>query len=129
MAEPTAHGRLLVVDAAINLVLGALLLLAPMGSLPLLGVPTPSTFLFTSVLGGVLVGIGGALLVSARGLEGLGLAGAIVINVCGAVALLGWLVLADDALEPRATVTLWAIAILVLAVAALEMSARPWRSG
>jgi len=129
MAEPTAHGRLLVVDAAINLVLGALLLLAPMGSLPLLGVPTPSTFLFTSVLGGVLVGIGGALLVSARGLEGLGLAGAIVINVCGAVALVGWLVLADDALEPRATVTLWAIAILVLAVAALEMSARPWRSG
>lgn len=129
MAGPSAHGRLLIVDAAINLALGAVLLLAPMGSLPLLGVPTPTTFLFTSVLGGVLVGIGGALLVSARGLEGLGLAGAIVINVCGAVALVGWLVLADDALEPRATVTLWAIAILVLAVAALEMSARPWRSG
>jgi hypothetical protein len=129
MAGSSARGRLLVVDAAINLALGALLLLAPMGSLPLLGVPTPSTFLFTSVLGGVLVGIGGALLVSARGLAGLGLAGAIVINACWALALVGWLVLANDLLEPRGTLTLWAIAILVLAVAVLESAVRPWRDG
>ena len=127
MAEPRMHRRLLVADAAVNLGLGALLLLAPLGSLSLVGVPTPSNFLFTATLGGVLVGIGLALLASARGLSGLGLVGAIAINACGALALLGWLVTASVELSTRGAATLWGIAIVVLVLALLELAARPWR--
>lgn len=127
MATTSSRGRLLLVDAAVNLALGVVLLLAPLGSLRSIGVPSPSTYLFTSILGGVLVGIGGALLASARGLDGLGLVGAIVINVCGAVALIGWLVSSDSALVPLATVTLWVIAALVLLIAGLEVASKPWR--
>ena len=127
MAEPRLHHRILVADAAINLALGALLLLAPLGSLSLVDVPTPSTFLFTAVLGGVLVGIGMALLASVCGLSGLGLVGAIAINACGALALVGWLVTAGVELSARGAATLWGIAIVVLALALLELAARPWR--
>jgi peptidoglycan/LPS O-acetylase OafA/YrhL len=129
MTAPEGHRRLLAVDAAINLALGVILLLAPVGSLPLFGVPTPPTFLFTTVLGGVLVGIGIALLVSVRGRHGLGLVGAIVINLCGSLALAGWLLSSNVTLAPLGTATLWAIAIVVLAVAMLEGAARPWRDG
>jgi hypothetical protein len=129
MAAPTTHRRLLISDAVINLVLGALLLLAPLGTLSLVGVPTPSTFLFTATLGGVLMGIGVALVASARGMPGLGLVGAIAINACGAIALVGWLVTTDVELAPRGAATLWGIAAVVLAVALVELASRPWRRG
>lgn len=127
MSGPGGHRRLLAVDAAINLVLGVLLLLAPAGSLTLVGVPTPATFLFTATLGGVLTGIGIALLASARGMPGLGLVGAIAINACGALALVGWLATTEVALGPRGVATLWVIAVVVLGVALLELLSRPWR--
>ena len=126
MAPPTTRHRLLIADAAVNLALGALLLLAPLGTLSLVGVPTPSNFLFTASLGGVLVGIGLALLASARGLSGLGLVGAIAINACGALALVGWLVTTDVELASRGAAVLWGIAALVLVVALLELAS--WRS-
>ena len=64
---------------------------------------------------------------SPRLLRKLGLVGAIAINACGALALAGWLVTASVELSARGAATLWGIAIVVLALALLELAARPWR--
>jgi hypothetical protein len=86
------HRILLIVDGIINLILGLFLLLIPFGMAPFLGVPEPVSYLYPCVLGAVLFGIGISLILEGRGgskgIRGLGIAGAIVINFCGAGALL-----------------------------------------
>lgn len=87
---------LLVADAAINLVLGALLVIFPEDLVNFLGVPVPESRFYTSLLGAVLIGIGIALLMEcfrgAFSFTGLGLGGAICINLCGSFAVIIWLV-------------------------------------
>ena len=122
---------LLIADGVINVLLGLLLLLFPFGIATVLGVPASDTNFYPTLLGSVLVGIGIALLIEAwgepRGLHGLGLMGAIVINCCGGGVLLLWLLLAPLQLPLRGTVILWTIAIVVLAVGIMELMARPWK--
>ena len=123
--------RLLAVDAAVNLALGAALFLAPAGTLDVLGLPRTATAFYPTVLGGVVFGIGLALLAEYRlgstGVHGLGLAGAIAINGCGGAVLLGWLVLGDLQLPLRGRLVLWLVALLVLGIGALELAAGAWR--
>lgn len=123
--------RLLVVDAAVNLALGVLLLLLPLGIAGPLGVPRPESGFYPSILGGVLFGIGVALLLEARGLStglrGLGLAGAIAINLCGGGVLTLWLVCAPPPMPLRGHVTLWTVAVVVLGVGVAEVFQRAWR--
>ena len=52
---------LLPADAYINLLLGILILLFPAGLLEYLGLPSSDTYFYTSILGGVIFGIGVAL--------------------------------------------------------------------
>ena len=122
------HRRLLLVDAIVNLVLGALLLLAPAGVLDLLGLPPMDTYFYTMILGAVIVGIGVALLLEVSGRQtrfrGLGLGGAIAINLCAGVALVLWLIVAPLGLPLRGTLVLWGVAIVVLAIAAAELGTR-----
>ena len=118
-------GVLLLADAVINLLLGVLLLLYPQWLAEALGMPEVATNFFPNVLGGVLFGIGLALLVAYRGgAQGLGLDGAIAINLCGAGVVAGWLVLAPHAIPPRGKVTLWIIAILVIGIGLIELKHR-----
>jgi hypothetical protein len=116
---------LLIIDGLVNLVLGAVLLAAPLGSLPLLGLPDPGTRFYATILGAVLFGIGLALLLEARrGTHphpGLGLAGAVVINLCGGLVLAGWLVSGRLDVPARGATLLWALAIVVLAIGLLEL--------
>jgi hypothetical protein len=113
---------LLLTDAVINLLLGGLLLLYPLGLAALLGMPPVTTTFFPRVLGGVLFGIGIALLIAYRGGgQGLGLDGAIAINLCGAGAVVGWLVAAPSTIPPRGRVTLWIIALLVIGIGLVEL--------
>ena len=90
-----SHEVLLLIDGVINIGLGILLLFVPLGTAELLGVPRSNLDFYPTVLGSVLFGIGVALLVERYGyrqnIRGLGLDGAIVINFCGATALLVWL--------------------------------------
>jgi demethylmenaquinone methyltransferase/2-methoxy-6-polyprenyl-1,4-benzoquinol methylase len=79
--------RVLMADAVINLALGALLLAFPLGVAELLGVPGAETSFYPTILGGVIFGIGIALLIECfrrqGGALGLGTGGAIAINFCG----------------------------------------------
>jgi hypothetical protein len=122
---------LLIVDGIINLILGALLLLVPFGMARYLGVPEPASSLYAVVLGAVLLGIGLSLLLEVRkkhlGARGLGIGGAIIINFCGAGALLGWLLVTPLELPVRGQVLLWSIVAVVMLVGVVELVTGSWR--
>jgi hypothetical protein len=124
------HKTLLVIDAIINFVLGVLLLFFPAGVVELLGFPLTNTNFYPSILGAVLFGIGVALLIerygASKNIRGLGLGGAIAINLCGAGVLLLWLLIAPFDIPLRGNVILWSIAIIVLIVGFIEIIAKSW---
>ena len=125
-----AKNRLLILDGIINLILGFLLLLFPLGLASMLGLPIPNNHFYTTILGAVLFGIGIALIIDAYagqlGIRGLGIAGAIVINFCGAIILILWLIFSSTNLPLRGYIILWAIAIIVIAVGIIELISKTW---
>ena len=119
------HKTLLIIDGIINLVLGILLLSFPWGTAAYLGVPQATHSFYPTILGGVIFGIGVALLIEVWGaghaITGLGMAGAIVINFCGAGVLTYWLVTSPLGLPTRGYYILWIIAICVFGIGAVEL--------
>ena len=63
----------------------------------------------------------------ARKIRGLGLGGAIAINIFAATVLLIWLVSGSLELPTRGTVLLWSIVVIVYAVGIAEISAKSWQ--
>ena len=124
--------RLLILDASINLILGLLLLLVmpfPTQITAWFGVPPVEQAFYPSILGAVLVGIGLSLLIesqraTAKQPAGLGLAGAIAINLCGGLALLGWLVFGSLDLPLRGKIFLWLLALLLVVISGVELLAQ-----
>ena len=118
-------------DGIINLALGILLLLMPLGTAELLGVPRTNLDFYPTILGGVIFGIGLALLIERYGysknIRGLGLGGAITINFCGATTLLVWLVPHSLEISTKGTIFLWLIIILVYGVGTAEIVTKSWR--
>jgi hypothetical protein len=123
-----SHSTLLLVDAAINLVLGVLLLAFPRQLVALLGLPDAATTFYPNVLGGVLFGIGLALLIESRKplgrATGLGVAGAIAINLCGGIVLALWLVSGRLSIPARGRVALGLLDLLLFAISAFELRAQ-----
>lgn len=117
--------KILLIDALINFVLGVLLVVFPRSIVHALGVPTTETAFYPSILGGVLVGIAVALIVEYRrkrpGPVGLGLAGAVAINLCGAAVLVGWLVWGGLDIPFRGRVFLWVLAAGLVIVSGSEL--------
>ncbi len=113
---------LLLLDGVINLALGLLLLFFPATWVDWLGLPPAGPAFYPGVLGGVLVGIGLALLVERSGrARGLGLVGAMLINLCGGFALAGWLLLGGLQLGARGTLFLWALVVLLVGISGVEL--------
>ena len=115
----------LIVDAAINLLLGILLLLFSAPLARLLGVPAVTLSFYPNILGGVLFGIGLALLIECfrplDGLGGLGLGGAIAINLCGGLVLVAWLITGELSLPLRGQIFLWTLALVLMVISAIEL--------
>jgi tetrahydromethanopterin S-methyltransferase subunit D len=118
------ENTLLTIDALINLALGLPLTFVPCRMAEFLGAPVPDKPFYASILGAILTGIGVALLVErfkdTLRLSGLGLGGAIAINICGAVTLAAWLIGGNLNLPARGHAFLWLVVVVVLATAALE---------
>lgn len=117
---------LLLVDAIINFILGLLLIGYSSKLADFLGVPVAETSFYPNILGGVFIGIALALLIEAitkksRFTSGLGLLGAICINLCGGIVLLFWLMLGHLDLLLRGEIFLWSLDILLLIISALEL--------
>ena len=115
---------LLKVDAAINLILGVLLMAFPAKLIKALGAPMADPSFYPTILGGVLFGIGLALLIecyrkSSR-VIGLGLGGAIAINLCGGLVLAAWLLSDKLTLPLRGQIFLWSLVVLLVGISLLE---------
>ena len=125
------HKALLLIDGVVNLLLGLVLFLYPRGIVELLGLPPTDTYFYAIILGAVLFGIGIALLIELYGIprkvRGLGLGGAIAINLSGAGALVIWLVISPFSLPIRGRVILWSVAIVVLTIAFAEIVTKSWQ--
>jgi hypothetical protein len=119
------ESSLLTIDAIVNLLLGIALVFFPVDLVRLLDLPMFESSFYPSILGAVLFGIGLALLMerftSVFKINGLGIGGAIAINVCGAGVLVIWLFSNSLNITPRGFVSLWIVALLVLSVSALEL--------
>ena len=118
--------RLLLADAVTNLVLGILLLWFPPWLVSALGVPAPDSDFYPNMLGAVLFGIGLALLVEWQrrppsSTAGLGLTGAIAINLSGGTVLAAWLLFGDLGIPTRGVVFLWGLAVLLVGLSSLEL--------
>jgi hypothetical protein len=120
------HSAILAVDAAINVVLGGLLIAFPRPVVDALGVPAGQSAFYSSILGGVLVGIGIALFiqVARRRPDGLGLSGTVAINLCGGIVLVGWLVWGDLDIPVRGRVFLWCLVAVLVGVSIVELRLR-----
>ena len=117
--------KLLLVDALINLILGILLATFPRSVVDLLGVPHSDARFYPSILGAVLIGIGVALVIEyfrkPNGPAGLGLHGAIAINLCGAFLLAGWLLGGNLDIPLRGQVFLWTITAILIVISLFEL--------
>lgn len=120
------RSQLLAVDAAINLLLGGALLLLPSTTISFFGLPTANSPFYVTVLGAVLFGIGIALWLERRNEErgqGLGLTGALAINVLAASTVLFWLVMDPLDLPTRGYIVLSIVVTAVFGTAFLELLA------
>jgi hypothetical protein len=120
-----SENTLIILDGLINLCLGVILLLFPRGFLHTLGLPIQEPPFYPSILGAVLVGISLALFIErffkrAR-IRGLGLAGAVSINLAGGFVLALWLVLGDLGLHVRGYVILWALVFVLIGLSGGEL--------
>ena len=118
--------KTLLVDAIINLFLGALLATFPERVVEIVGAPGTSVRFYPSILGAVLIGIGVALVIECLRRPtrpaGLGLYGAIAINLCGAVFLVGWLLVGNLEIPFRGRVFLWGLAFVLIVISVVELS-------
>ena len=117
----------LLVDAIINLSLGILLLLFPQSLVDFLGVPATDICFYPNILGAVLFGIGVALIIEVyqrpQGMVGLGLGGAIAINLCGGIVLGAWLIFGELDLPLRGWVFLGVLDAALVAISTVELVA------
>ena len=115
----------LLADAVINLMLGLLLLIFSETLIQFLGVPTAEQSFYPNILGGVLFGIGLALLIEcfrpSGGLAGLGLGGAIAINLSGGLVLLSWLIFGNLGIPIHGQIFLWALAVILVVMSGIEL--------
>jgi hypothetical protein len=121
---------LLLIDGIVNLSLGILLLLFPIGIIDFLGLPQTNTNFYPSILGAVILGIGLSLFLELAGyakhFRGLGLGGAILINIVGSLALIFWLVFGSLTIPLKGQIILWAIALIVFSIGIAELITKSW---
>ena len=124
---------ILFIDAIINLVLGLLLLPASEIIAGFIGVPSVKPGFYPSILGAVLFGIGIALLIETfkghKRLCGLGLHGAVSINLCAGIVLAGWLIWGELNIPLRGEIFLWILVILLIILSSIELIAEQKNKG
>jgi len=126
----TKYKILLLFDCVVNLLLGVLLLLFPIGIIDFLGLPHTNTNFYPSILGAVIFGIGLALFLELAGhakrFRGLGLGGAILINIVGSLVLICWLIFGSLAIPLKGKIILWAIGVIVFSIGMAEIATKSW---
>lgn len=114
--------KLLELDGIGNVLLGLPLLLFPGFVSEFLGLSTTGVAFYPAILGAIFIGIGLALLVERfkPSLGGLGLGGAMIINLIFGVGLAGWLLLSQADLPNRGLIVLSSLAIILIGISVAE---------
>lgn len=116
---------ILLVDALINFALGLILLVFSPGVISFLGIPETDQSFYANILGAVLFGIGIALIIEyiskKEGLVGLGLGGAVVINICGGIVLALWLIFGGLVVPLKGKILLWIIVFILVFISLFEL--------
>jgi hypothetical protein len=120
------RAQVLLVDALINFILGVLLVTFPLKIVKFLGIPeTPNKF-YPSILGAVLIGIAIALFLEyfrkPTSMVGLGLGGAVLINLCAGLVLIGWLVSGKLNIPFHGQVILWILVLVLITISGVELA-------
>ena len=114
----------LLIDAIINYALGILCILYPLVA-ETIGVPKVDNAFYPCILGAVLFGIGIALTIEcfrkSERIGGLGLGGAVAINLSGGLVLTWWLIFGDLNIPLRGHIFLWSIAIVLVIISSVEL--------
>ena len=117
--------KMLAVDGIINLVLGVSLMAFPSGLIKALGIPGGESAFYANILGGVLFGVGIALVIESfrppLRAVGLGLAGAVSINLSGSIVLALWLASGRLSLSTLGTLVGWSLVIVVVGLSLIEI--------
>jgi hypothetical protein len=117
--------NILLIDAIINFVLALLLGIFPKEVISFLGLPMVSNPFYASILGGVFLGIGIALLIgrSAKmnNSDGLGLRGAIAINLSGGFVLALWLLFGSLNVPTHGKFIMWALVVILFVISTVEL--------
>lgn len=115
---------LLIVDGVVNILLGLVLLTFPFGSGEILGLPKSENNFYPMILGAVLLGIGIALFIEViyfyKRKRGLGLDGAIVINMAASVVLILILIFGQLNVSTTGLIILWIVGLSVLIIGFVE---------
>ena len=117
--------KLLLIDAVINFILGILLLIFTKPLIDFLGVPYSELHFYPNILGAVLIGIAIALVIEyyrrEKALVGLGLGGAVTINLCGGIVLIIWLLSGKLSIPLKGNIFLWALALILVLISSFEL--------
>jgi hypothetical protein len=116
--------KILMIDAIINYALGILCILYPFVA-ETIGVPIIENSFYPNILGAILIGIGFALTIECyrkkKGMVGLGLGGAVAINLSGGLVLILWLIFGDLNIPFRGHFFLWSFAIILVGISLIEV--------
>ena len=116
---------ILLIDAIINFFLAFLLGIFPKAVISFLGLPVVSNPFYASILGGVFFGIGIALLISRSAKnsspDGLGLRGALAINLSGGFVLALWLLFGSLDVPIHGKIIMWALVVILFVLSAVEL--------
>ena len=113
---------LLLADALLFLAMGAILAVFPAGTVTALGLPSGQSGFYRRLLGAVLIGIGLALMMNAlpSGLYGLGLDGAIAVNLSIALAVAILLLTGARKTPARGKRLLWLLVLVLVGLSAVD---------
>jgi peptidoglycan/LPS O-acetylase OafA/YrhL len=119
-----SRNSVLLIDALINLILGVALMAFRPSLAEALGVPQTEHSFYPTILGAVLFGIAVALLLECGGrpkaLVGLGLGGAVAINLCGGIVLAIWLASGKLTIPMRGRAVLWSLVAILIVISTTE---------
>jgi hypothetical protein len=115
--------QLLTVEILLKFAAGLVLVLAPLSTIKLLGLPRAETGFWPRLLGALLIGLAGAIYVEGRapGSQGLGLAGCVIVNFSAVSMLGGMLALEAGPPSARGRAVVWALVVLLVSLSVLEI--------
>ncbi|MBL8846393.1 MAG: ABC transporter permease [Hyphomicrobium zavarzinii] len=116
--------QLLWLETLLKLAGGTALVLFPLTSIKVLGLPAAASSFWPRLLGAVLIGLAGATFIEGawEGSRGLGLAGLIVINVVSAGVIALAALFGGGAQTRRGAFALGALVVLLFVLALVEIA-------